>query len=212
MIYKIVTNLDSAQLKTLDDNYARHIYSFLNKEEKDEIQNWLKDQRYSLADVINYLYITISQRRRMNPRLIKAVEKYNNSNILKVIKFNNTNKNNNIYVSFNNENYNEIIVISDKSPDYTFDNMGSVEKWIQQVPFREELDSEYNNEVSYKDAIKIDNNVVIKDNFNIKKLWRKIIRYMYTKKNKNIRNQFNKNKNKDRFRKNYIRDLRKNNG
>lgn len=65
------------KIAPISRDLSDYIYKKLNDDEKNEVRNWLSQNKsVSRQDVIWFLYITESQRRRMNPRLVEAVEEY----------------------------------------------------------------------------------------------------------------------------------------
>lgn len=73
---KFVLDIKNGQF-TINSRLAKIIYQKLNKTEKEEIDKWkAKNPDKTLGEIITILYGTLSQRRRMNPRLVSAIESY----------------------------------------------------------------------------------------------------------------------------------------
>lgn len=134
----------------LAESLAKKIYSYLNKEEQEEIDGYMKSTKKELKDVISVLYGIPSQRRRTNPRLTKAIYDYkkNHPNINFVIK---TLKPDTKYILLESNNNSEVLY------EYK-ENIADADKldlWVSQISIADEIKDEYTDVKSINEAVKV---------------------------------------------------------
>ena len=137
----------------INNELCNLIFDELNEEEKKEIIQWQeKCPDKSKAQIISILYGTRSQRRRMNPRLVKAVEKYIAKHPLCNYTIY-TLKDETKYIDDQMRDNGCEYIIEYGVGDIIPSDATSIDKWINQKPISsDEFDND--NNISERDALK----------------------------------------------------------
>lgn len=175
----------------IDITLARHIFRLLNINEQNEINSWLNNNtRMSLESAIKLLYGTLSQRRRMNPRLVKAVKEYRiknkNCSLVPVAINDDVNY---IDVKINDDNSESIVTFKDE--EGIKNNAEPISLWIEQKTYSDEMSENSGKELTFKDLFKVE-----KTKFSLKKKitswYKKLRRWLYQLFHKDVK-KFEKN-------------------
>lgn len=170
----------------LNITLARMIYRFLNKSEQQEVELYLeKNPKDDIAQAITVLYGLLSQRRRTNERLVKAVKEYRKKNgryHLAVVDI----PTNALYieVGFNDDGSEFVKFYSKPNNKAGYEPLSL---WINNVTTISEVE-ETKNDISENEALEIKSETKFNLWKSIKKWFRQFKRWLfYRKKNNRFR-------------------------